>query len=389
MWYNQVYSSSRSYKRRDDIFRWLIDNGCDINYSVPLSEGSVQYSLADSMYFVYPESYSLFQQWTTMLKQEGYDLEIGNFAGETTLLTHAGMSGGYSGHAVLWLLKAGADPLATNSNGHNAIVCALSSIKCSGERHRSPVLRKLCYLIAGGCSITQCDFAGWTPSQHAANNSCWFEWCLALEYNGFDIQGTMKASQSQQSLFFSNLPWRFSPADHAMHKSQVSSKLKVLQEENSLAIQSYQRWKRANMAMLVYFMVNLYLVWYVPWLTVLKTSVKAMSADMCFECTSVLDLCSEGRSYIGCYITKDTYRTFQGSFSKLLLHHKDLYNLLHAFNRNLPNLWDDSEYPSSRVDLHTIAELNRAIVVIRIAKVRTLNDALHTRVCSNMDINGR
>ena len=50
-----------------------------------------------------------------MLTQEGYNLETCNFAGETTLLTHAAALGAHIIEAIQWLLTSGANPKATTS----------------------------------------------------------------------------------------------------------------------------------------------------------------------------------------------------------------------------------------------------------------------------------
>ncbi|MCJ1396922.1 hypothetical protein MMC11_000114 [Xylographa trunciseda] len=254
LWRSQAYSRYRNHKRRDDIFRWLVDSGCDVNYSIPLSEGPVQYNVTDSANYFCHERFSLFQHWITLLRQEGYNLETRNFAGETALLSHAGTPGAYNIEAIQWLLTSGADPQATNPKGFNSLVCTMLSTGSTRERYRNIIRSKLRCLIAGGCEISQCDLTGLTPSQHAVRNSCWYEWCYALEYNGWDVLEVIKTSHAQQKTSSPGLSEASHRKDLLIDNNPLSSRLQLLPRKN-LLVDSYDRYKRTNIVVFVYFMV--------------------------------------------------------------------------------------------------------------------------------------
>ncbi|MCJ1392677.1 hypothetical protein MMC18_005548 [Xylographa bjoerkii] len=352
LWRSQAYNPVRGQKRRDDIFRWLIDNGCDVNYSVPLSEGPVQYTVTMSAKFICYESISLFQHWITMLRQEGYDLETRNFAGETALLTHAGNSGTYSFEAIQWLLRSGADPKATNPKGFNSLICAILSTT-NGERHRSTIRSKLRCLIAGGCEVNQCDSSGLTPSQHAVQNSCWYEWCYALEYNGFNIQEVIDASRAQQKRASLESFRRCYKNDILIDNTSPSVRLQMLRSKTSLAVDSYNKWKRTHFAVFVYFL----------------TSVKAVQANTNFDYKPLLDFCNNSNVSVAHDLTMEMYNAIYDNITELLFRRKDLFDVLYALNRALPNMWDNQVFCSARGHPRMAERIDEAITILRNAQV--------------------
>lgn len=242
---------SCSTDSRDDIFYWLVNNHCDINHSAPESEGCVQYTLSFRSDRFYTRSIFLFRRWITLLKNEDYDLERRNFSGETTLLSHAASRGGYSTEAVLLLLQNGADPGATNLDGHNALVCAMTSIKAASERFRYIVQQKLMILIRAGCQIDQRDKDGFTPSFHALKNQCWYEWCSALEINGIDFGPESLADRPCHAALLSTTDWE--SFQLPVNKDLSSKRLELLFSPKSIAVNPYSRWNRRRVLTFIYF----------------------------------------------------------------------------------------------------------------------------------------
>ncbi|MCJ1282575.1 hypothetical protein MMC26_001900 [Xylographa opegraphella] len=354
LWRNQAYNPSRSNKRRDDMFRWLIESGCDVNYSMPLSEGPVQYTLMDQSMFFFPESVSLFQQWITMLRKEQYNLETRNFAGETTLLTHAGIPGFYSVKAIQWLLKSGADTKATNPQGFNSLVCAMLSTGNTCERFRFIIGSKLRRLISGGCDIYQRDLMGLTPSQHAVKNSCWYEWCFALEYNGLNPHKVIAESKGRQKLSFLELSKNCFKDDWPIDDlSPLQSQM--ARSPDLFAIVSYNRWKRTHVVVYLYFL----------------TSVKTMHSISSSDYRPLLDLCNDSNFAAGFHKAED-YGAIYESLRKLFLNRKDLFDILYALTRTLPrNVWDEPGFYRIVDQGHARAEdsIDEVIVVLQLAKI--------------------
>lgn len=256
LWRKQVYKAFDNLcitEIRDDIFYWLINNGCDVNYSVPQSEGSVQFTVSDPSDMFQRTSVLLYERWISLLIKEDYDLESQNFSGETTLLSHAFSPGAYSAQVVLLLVQSHVDISATNYSGHNALVCAMSSIKTSCERFRSVIFRKLVILIRAGCDINQRDRDGLTPSYHALKNQCWFEWCLALEYNGFKFSATSPMDRPLRLDLSSRAGWGGLqlPGNRTLSEERLEPQTIAI----SIAISQYKCWKRRCVLAFVYFWV--------------------------------------------------------------------------------------------------------------------------------------
>ena len=124
------------------------------------------------------------------------------------------------------------------------------------ERYRSIVGTKLRLLIAGDCDINQCESMGLTPSQHAIKNSCWYEWCYALKYNGMNFHEVIFESKALQRSSFLELS-RGSYRDNLPLDDDLSSpQMQSTHSLNLLALRSYIRWKRTHIAVFVYFLVT-------------------------------------------------------------------------------------------------------------------------------------
>lgn len=230
VWRTQAYRSDDSEGERESLFRWLVQRRCDVT-SMALGT-SLHYCVSICCTWVLPESSVLFHQWMSLLIKEGYDLETTDYDGDTALLAHAATIGGYNVYAVQWLLEHGANPNATNSNGHNALMRSMVSIKEWSEPHRSLVGIKLRLLLKAGCNPNHRDQEGFTPSYYAIENPCWYEWCSALEFAGLDIGDVLIRDRAQRT-----------------------GNCDPLIVERSTAVQAYLKWKQALLAVFVYFKV--------------------------------------------------------------------------------------------------------------------------------------
>lgn len=230
-WRAQTYRSDENERERESLFHWLIRNRCDVT-SMVLGT-SLHYYVSICSTWVTPGSTVLFHQWMSLLIEEGYDLETTDHNGDTALLGHAARVGAYNLYAIEWLLEHGANPNAVNPNGHNALMRSMASIKEESEPYRCLVRVKLRLLLKAGCNANHHNKSGFTPSYYAIENSCWYEWCSALEYAGLDICNVLGEDRVQQAGIFNSL---------------------VL--ESSTGVQAYLKWKQASLAVFVYFKVR-------------------------------------------------------------------------------------------------------------------------------------
>ncbi|MCJ1252048.1 hypothetical protein MMC30_009286 [Trapelia coarctata] len=300
-WRTQTYRSDDSDGGRKSLFRWLIRNGCDVT-SMVLGT-SLHYYVSFCCTWILSGSSNLFHQWMSLLIEEGYDLETTDHNGDTALLGHAATIGGYNVYAVWWLLGHGANPNATNSSGHNALMRSMASIKEWSEPHRFLVGAKLELLLEAGCNPNHRDMEGFTPSHYAIENSCWYEWCSALECAGLDICHIISGDRGRQK-----------------------GDLNRLDVKSSKGVQAYLKWKRASSATFVYF----------------KTSVEAIhSSDGSYK--NLVEYCNELDQSCSRWMFIYSYEALYRDILALSRSRNDLINCLLAFSRDLPNAWVSEE----------------------------------------------
>jgi hypothetical protein len=199
----------------------------------------------------------LFRRWIHLLIKEGYDLETRNDAGETALLVNASLHGGYSVEAVSYLIRSGANPNAINSRGENALICVLCSITTWSETYRDVIERKLSILIAAGCDINKPDSFGYTPSDHAIKQLCWYEWCDALADNGISIRDVLLRDETERArLDGPVLHQNSSSVDSAANlPTRKTEKLTVLSPRATYWIDRYARWRKVCSVAIIFLKV--------------------------------------------------------------------------------------------------------------------------------------
>ena len=229
-WRNLTYKSDNREGERENLFRWLIRNDCDITSTVHGT--SLDYQVSISSSWIRPKRSALYSQWMSLLIEGGYDVETTDYNGDTALLSHAAAIGAYNLYAVQWLLGRGSNPNAANSNGLNALMRSMASVGECSETNRNLVFIKLITLLVAGCNPNHCDLDGLTPSYHAIQNSCWYEWCSALEYAGSDICHILSNERARRKNDFN-----------------------LLDIKSSKGVQAYLKWKTAQSAIFVCFKV--------------------------------------------------------------------------------------------------------------------------------------
>ena len=112
----------------------------------------------------------------------------------------------------------------------------------------------------------------------------------------------------------------------------------------------------------------------------LKTSISTMHAVPDSDYRPLLDLCNDSNDSAGFVLTWEDYSAIYENITELFVNRKDLFCVLYALNRTLPNVWDDLEFHRIAKPRHiprVLDSIDEVIIVLRIAKVTASTVPLH------------